>query len=209
MFLIEIGFNSWYNYYRMMVIIMNIFIGCSSSEYISDKYLIDCKVFLEELFIRDNNLIFGVCSKGLMGLSHDIAIKYSRNVKGICPFIYMDQFDELNCTDEEVTDTVGERIKNIIDESDVLLFLPGGIGTMYELFTAIEWKRSYEFDKPIIIYNSCGYYDKMLELLELTYNEDFALRIVSDNYYVCDIARDAIRYIESFDYCKKKVRKIN
>ena len=35
---------------------MNIFIGCSSSEYISDKYLLDSKVFLEELFIRDNNL---------------------------------------------------------------------------------------------------------------------------------------------------------
>ena len=139
---------------------MNIFIGCSSSEYISDKYLIDCKVFLEELFIRDYNLIFGVSSKSLMGLSHDIAIKNGRSVKGICPLIYMNQLDELKCTDKEVTNTVGERIKKIIDESDVLLFLPGGIGTLYELFTAIEWKRSGEFDKPIVIYNPYSHYKR-------------------------------------------------
>ena len=182
---------------------MNVFIGCSSSEYISDKYLFDCKVFLEELFIRDNNLIFGVCSKGLMGLSHDIAIKNRRNVKGICPFIYMDQFDELSCTDEEVTDTVGERIKNIIDESDVLLFLPGGIGTMYELFTAIEWKRSYEFDKPIVIYNPFGYFDKLFQFLDMIYENGFSPPEIAKCYYVCDNVSDAIEYIDN--YYKDKV----
>lgn len=183
---------------------MNIFIGCSSSEYISDKYLIDCKEFLEELFIRDNNLIFGVCSKGLMGLSHDIAIKYSRNVKGICPFIYMEQFDELSCTVEEVTDTVGERIKNIIDESDVLLFLPGGIGTLYELFTAIEWKKSCEFDKPIVIYNSFSYYDKLLEFLNMIYDNGFSPVEISNCYYVCDNVNDAIDYIDNY-YRNRKI----
>ena len=94
-----------------------------------------------------------------------------------------------------------------IELSDAIIILPGGIGTIYELLTAIECKRSCEFDKPIIIYNSCGYYDKMLELLELTYNEDFALRIVEENYYVCNNASDAIKYVESFDYNKNKIKK--
>lgn len=54
---------------------MDVFIGCSSSEYISDKYLDDGRIFLEELFSANNDLVFGVCSKGLMGLSYDIAKK--------------------------------------------------------------------------------------------------------------------------------------
>ena len=49
----------------------------------------------------------------------------------------------------------------------------------------------------------------MLDLLELTYKEDFALRIVEENYYVCDNASDAIKYIELFDYNKSKIRKRN
>ena len=183
---------------------MNIFIGCSSSEYIPDKYLIDSKVFLEELFIRDNNLIFGVCSKGLMGLSHDIAIKNSRDVKGICPLIYMEQLNDVNCTSEEVTNTVGERIKNIIDESDVLLFLPGGVGTMYELFTAIEWKRSYEFDKPIIIYNPFGHFDKLFQFLDMIYDNGFSPPWIADCYYVCDNVNDALEYIDNYYKDKKK-----
>jgi len=47
----------------------------------------------------------------------------------------------------------------------------------------------------------------MLELLEKEYNEDFALRIVSDNYYVCNNACDAIRYINLFNYNKKIIRR--
>ena len=152
---------------------MEVFIGCSSSEYISDKYLEDCKKFLEELFSLGNDLVFGVCSKGLMGLSHDIAKKYGRDVRGICPELYKKQFKDVDCTKEEITKTVGERTKNVIDESDVLLFLPGGVGTVYELFSAIEWKRSFEFDKPIIIYNSFGHFDKLFEFLDMIYDNGF------------------------------------
>ena len=186
---------------------MNIFIGCSSSEYISDKYLIDSKIFLEEIFNRDNNLIFGVCSKGLMGLSHDIAIKNNRSVKGICPIIYMNQLNDVNCTSKKITNTVGERIKEVINESDVLLFLPGGIGTMYEIFTAIEWKRSNEFDKPIIIYNPFGHFDKLLEFLDMIYDNGFSPPNIANCYFVCNDAKSALEYIDNYYKNKKNKTK--
>ena len=47
-----------------------------------------------------------------------------------------------------------DRTDGLIRESDVLLFLPGGFGSVYELFTAIESKRCHEHDRSIIIYNS-------------------------------------------------------
>ena len=177
---------------------MNLFIGCSSSEYISGKYLEDSKIFLEELFSMNNNLIFGVCGKGLMGLSHDIALSHNRDVIGICPELYMKQFRDVCCTDEGITKTVGERTKRIIDESDVIVFLPGGVGTVYELFSAIEWKRSYEFDKPIIVYNSFGHFNKLFEFLDVIYDNGFTSREIEKCYYVCDNAKDALTYIENY-----------
>lgn len=183
---------------------MDIFIGCSSSEYISSEYLENSKLFLEKLFSSNNDLIFGVCSKGLMGLSHDIALKYGREVTGICPELYMNQFKDVNCTEKEITKTVGERIKRVINDSDVLLFLPGGVGTVYELFTAIEWKRSYEFDKPIIIYNLFGHFDKLFEFLDMIYDMGFTSRKIEECYYVCYDGDDALKYIDNY-YMKKGI----
>ena len=186
---------------------MELFIGCSSSEYISDKYLDDCKIFLNDLFTLDNNLIFGVCSKGIMGLSHDIAIHNGRDVKGICPLLYLSQLSDVSCTEEEITTTVGERTKKVISESDALIFLPGGIGTVYELFTAIEWKRSYEFDKPIIIYNSLGHFNKLFEFLDMVYDGGFTSREIEECYYICESADDALNYIDMYYNKRGLVRK--
>lgn len=178
--------------------LMDFFIGCSSSEYISNKYLDDCREFLEKLFSCSNDLIFGVCDKGLMGLAHDIAFKNGRFIKGICPKLYMSQFELVNCDYEEITRTVAERTLNVIKSSDVILFLPGGIGTIYELFSAVEWKRSFEFDKPIIIYNSLGHFDKMLEFLDIIYDNGFTSREIEKCYYVCNNVDDAINYINNY-----------
>jgi len=186
---------------------MEVFVGCSSSEYISDKYLENSKIFLEELFSSDNDLVFGVCDKGLMGLSHDIAKKYGRDVRGICPELYKKQFKDVDCTIEEITKTVGERTKNVIEESDVLLFLPGGIGTIYELFSAIEWKRSCEFDKPIVIYNSFGHFDKLFEFLDMIYDNGFSSREIENCYYVCNDVKDALNYINNYYNLKVKAKK--
>lgn len=179
---------------------MDIFIGCSSSDNIPDKYMENCKDFLEELFQMGNNLVFGACSEGLMGLSYRIALNNDREVVGICPKIYESDLEKLNISEEnrETTNTISERTDKIIAKSDVLIFLPGGIGTVYELFTAIESKRTHEFDKPIIIYNSGGYFDKLFEFLELMYDEKFTARKVENCYYVCDDAKDALKYINSY-----------
>lgn len=189
---------------------MNIFIGCSSSEYISNEYLLDCQIFLEELFISNNNLVFGVCNRGLMGLSHDIAKKYQRNIIGICPTIYQNQLIDVSCNYEEITKTVSERTKRVFEESDVLLFMPGGIGTIYELFSAIEWKRSQELDKPIIIYNSLNYFDNLLIFIDSIYNNGFTSREIEKCYYICNNSSDAINYINNYYISNNlKKRKLN
>ena len=187
---------------------MKLFVGCSASDYIPEKYFSDCKLFLEELFLSENDLVFGACSSGLMGLSYNIAKKNNSQIEGIYPEAYKHEAKNLEC-DKILTKSIPKRTEMLIKESDALIFLPGGIGTVYELFTAIECRRAYEFGKPIIIYNSCGYYDKILDFLELTYDENFASRQVKDYYYICDNAKDCLDYLDRY-YCieTKKREKI-
>ena len=185
---------------------MKLFIGCSASEYIPNKYTDDCKMFLEKLFEYEHDLVFGCCSKGLMGLSYDIVKNNGGSVFGVYPNVYRKEAVCLDCG-KVSTKTIPMRTDRVIKDSDVLIFMPGGIGTVYELFTAIECRRAYEFVKPIIIYNSCGYFDKLLEFLELTYDDNFALRDIKDYYYICSDADDCLNYIDRYYCMETKKRK--
>ena len=148
---------------------MRVFVGCSSSENIPDKYFLDCKKFLLELFEYDLDLVFGACGKGLMGLAYEITKENGGNVLGIYPDVYKEEVNSLDC-EKIMTDTVPDRTNMVISESDALIFLPGGFGTIYEFLTAIECRRAYEFAKPIILYNVNGYFDKLFEFFETLYD---------------------------------------
>lgn len=87
----------------------------------------------------------------------------------------------------------------LIEESDALIFMPGGVGTIYELFTAIESKRSGEFNKPIIIYNSNNYFDKLLLFMEGMYNQNFASISVKEDYHISNNYQDTIDYIKDYN----------
>lgn len=176
---------------------MKIFIGCSSREEIPNKYFNDCNKLIEELFKDNNDLVFGAYNKGIMSMCYRIAKKYNRKVIGITPKIFVSALDELDCDLEIVTNNISRRTEGLIEESNVLLFLPGGIGTIYELFTVIESKRSGEFNKPIIIYNSNNFFNKLLEFIEKLYNEDFTDIKVKECYLVMDNPSDIINYLTS------------
>lgn len=176
---------------------MKLFIGCSSSNDIPQVYFDDCKVLLEEL-MKENDLVFGACNSGLMGLAYNTALKKDRNITGICTEAYKDGFKTLNCNEEITMATISKRTDNLISSSDAIIFLPGGIGTICELFTAIDSKRCHEFNKPIIIYNSNGYFDKLLEFMDKVYSENFSNINDKSNYLVTSSISEILAYINSY-----------
>lgn len=181
---------------------MKLFIGCSSSNNIPTEYFDDCKVLLEEL-MKENDLVFGACNSGLMGLAYNTTLKANGNITGICPEAYKDDFKTLKCDTEITTKSVSERTDSVISSSDALIFLPGGIGTIYELFTAIESKRCHEFNKPIVIYNSNGYFDKLLEFMDKVYSEKFSGFKDKRNYLVTDSISSILYYINNYKKIKE------
>lgn len=175
---------------------MKIFIGCSSCEEIPKIYFESCSEFLNEV-LKDNELVFGACNSGLMGIAYNTALNLNSNIIGICPDRYKEDFNLMKCNKEIITNTVNERTDKLIKESDALIFLPGGIGTIYELLTAIECKRCHEFDKPIIIYNANGYYDSLLEFIDKMFNENFIRKKGMPNYIVSNDTKEIICFLNN------------
>lgn len=189
---------------------MKIFVGCSSSNEIPSVYIEEAKACLSKLFTNGHDLVFGACNNGIMGVAYNCALENSRDITGICPKLYKDDLLTLNCNKELLTNSISERTDRVIEESDILLFMPGGIGTIYELLTAIECKRSHEFDKPIIIYNSSNFFDNLLQFLNKIYTENFTSSKVSQVYNVINTSDELVEYLNGINnkekiinYCKK------
>lgn len=184
---------------------MKLFIGCSSRNEIPSKYYDYCKDFLEQLFHEGYDLVFGACGKGLMGLAYDVATKNDREVVGIYPEVYRGEVEGLSCIEVPVR-TVGERTNKVIQESDVLIFLPGGIGTLCELFTAIESKRAGEHDKPIIIYDCGNFYDNMMLQLDKMCDEKFTSISDEGCYFVCTSFSQVTNYLNNYSKNKNRMK---
>ena len=113
---------------------MNLFIGCSSSK-IDDKYSILSKELIDDISkIKDVDLVFGASNSGLMG---DVYNSFLNNNKYSDSYYY---------------DNTMERFNKIYEISDVLLFLPGSIGTITELFNSICQVQIGKYKKIILFY---------------------------------------------------------
>lgn len=176
---------------------MRLFVGCSSRDDIPSKYYDECKNLLDKLFEKDYDLVFGACNKGLMGLSYNAAISNDSDILGIYPKAYEEEAKGLLGVMEPVN-TVSDRTDMIIRESDILLFLPGGIGTVYELFTAIESKRAMEHNKPIIVYSVDGFYDELFCQLDKMCDENFVSKEDFRNYHILYTVDSVIRCVEGY-----------
>ena len=164
---------------------MKLFIGCSSSNDIDYKYRDDCEELLS-MVLKDNDLVVSADNTGIMGLAQRVAKENQREVIGICHSLYLSDISKVDCDKKIVVDTVFDRTDQLLHYSDAILFLPGGIGTVFEIMAVIEKKRSLELDKKIIIYNSFHYFDSMLDMLDKIFLEHFSSNEVKEMYVVAN-----------------------
>lgn len=172
---------------------MNIFIGCSSRDNIDNIYKESAIKLANFLSLNNHNLICGGAD-GVMKILKDIFDKNDRKVYLMGVETYY-KIDEL-LPNSSNYNSIKERKFNLINKADIIIFLPGGIGSIDELFTALESKRAMEHNKPIIIANINNYYDNLLKQLEIMYNENFASISDKEYYYIANTIEEIINYIE-------------
>ncbi len=116
---------------------------------------------------RGADLVFGGAGIGLMGLVADAALEHGCHVLGVLPDhmadreIAHDRLSELRMVADM---TVRKRV--MFDEADAVVALPGGVGTLEELFEVLSWASMGLHPKPIGLLNVNGYYDHLLAFVD-------------------------------------------
>jgi uncharacterized protein (TIGR00730 family) len=115
---------------------------------------------------RNGQLVYGGGSTGLMGVLARAALEGGARVVGVIPQGLMEKELGLReCSELLVVETMHERKRIMAQRSDAFLALPGGIGTLDELFEIWTWRQLGYHDRPIGILNTDGYFTVLIEFL--------------------------------------------
>ncbi len=140
-------------------------------------------------------LVYGGSDVGLMSVLAKTAQKNKAKVVGIIPEI----FSDIQAQDDEIIKAkdFGERKALMILRSDAFICMPGGYGTLDEMSDVIVGKQIGAHNKPIVIVNINGFYDKLLEHFEHMFAENFANK--EDSLYaVVETPTQAMHYLENY-----------
>lgn len=153
---------------------------CGSSDG-NDLAITDAAKNLGEIFAERNiTLVYGAAKIGVMGIIAKSVLDNNGKVVGIIPnFLKKKEVVHLGLTRLITTETMHERKMKMQEESDGFIALPGGMGTLEELFEIITWLQLGLHQKPIGLLNSNGFYDDLINLLENMVRKGF---LSMDNY---------------------------
>ncbi len=139
---------------------------------------------------RDWRIVYGGGKLGLMGTTAGAARDAGGKVFGIIPDFLVDLEGVLPGVDHVIVKTMHERKMRMFEESDAILTLPGGIGTLEEVIETLSWARLALHRKPIVILNMGGFWTPLKVLFEHIVERGFAApELLGDMIYV-DRAED-------------------
>ena len=154
--------------------IKQVTVFAASSARVAEKYLIAAEETAGVLSAAGVGIIYGGGAIGLMGRLADRVILCKGTITGIIPrFMIEAEWAHKGISRLKIVDTMHERKKAFLEDTDAVVALPGGTGTLEELFEVITLKRLGMFTRPIIIINTGGYYDPLFEMLEKMITEHF------------------------------------
>ncbi|NHF59316.1 TIGR00730 family Rossman fold protein [Flavobacteriaceae bacterium TP-CH-4] len=158
----------------------SIVVFCGSSEG-NDPVVLENAVLLgETLAKRDITLVYGAAFIGVMGKVAQGALNGNGKVIGVIPdFLMMKEVYHPGLTELIITENMHERKLRMHELSDGIITLPGGYGTLEELFEMITWAQLGLHQKPIGILNTNGFYDDLLAMLRKMVNQGF---LKQENY---------------------------
>lgn len=134
---------------------------------------------------RDWRIVYGGGKLGLMGVTAGAARDAGGKVFGIIPDFLVDLEGVLEGVDHIVVKTMHERKMRMFEESDAILTLPGGIGTLEEVIETLSWARLALHRKPIVVLNMDGFWTPLKTLLQHIVEREFAApELMSDLVFV-------------------------
>lgn len=135
-----------------------------------------------------HGIVYGGGHVGLMGALADAAMKAGGEVIGVIPrFMEKSELAHQGVTELILVDTMHQRKQRMHELSDAVIALPGGFGTLDELFELLTWRQIGLHKQPIGLLNAYGFYDPLLAQMALMRKEGF-LHGPTDVIVAADIA---------------------
>ena len=152
----------------------SIAVFCGSSDAVNPAYKSAAHSLGVLLGEEGIEVVYGGGKVGLMGALADGALAVGGSVIGVIPHKLMNlELGHRGCTELITTDGMHVRKKMMSDRAEAFIAMPGGYGTMEELFEAVTWTQLNYQDKPVGLLNIRGYFDPMLAWLDHAVEEGF------------------------------------
>ncbi len=160
---------------------MNIAVYCGSSFGNNPEFANAAKALGKSLAEAKTGLVYGGGNVGLMGAIADAVLEAGGNVIGVIPkALEQREVAHSNLTQLIIVPDMHTRKAKMIELADAFIVLPGGIGTLEELFEVWTWAQLGYHQKSVGLLNIAGYYDQLLEFLDMAVKVGFQKPIHRD-----------------------------
>ena len=152
----------------------SICVYCGSNLGRRQDYVDGARALADVLVKRDLKLVYGGASVGIMGVLADRVLELGGQAIGVIPeSLLQKEVAHDHLTELHVTQSMHERKTLMAKLSDGFVALPGGIGTLEEIFEIWTWAQLGFHQKPVGLLNVAGYYDSLVTLIQHAVEEEF------------------------------------
>ena len=145
---------------------------------------------------------------GLMSAVADAVLAAGGEVTGVIPRFMVEQgWHHTGLTELREVESMHERKKMMADLSDAVIALPGGCGTLEELLEVITWKQLGLYLNPVVILNTKGYFDPLLDMLHRAVDENFMRQQHGAIWHVARTPQEAVELIHTTPLWDASIRK--
>jgi uncharacterized protein (TIGR00730 family) len=154
--------------------ISSLAVFCGSKNGISELYIKQAEQLGILMATHHIQMIYGGGRKGMMGVVADAVMKNHGKVIGVIPNVLVEwEHQHEGISELIIADDMHVRKKKMYSLCDAAIFLPGGFGTLDELFEMLTWNQLAIHDKRIFILNSAGFFDHLIAHIAKLETEGF------------------------------------
>ena len=164
----------------------------------SQPVFADCaRATAKAMVSHDIELVYGGGKLGLMGLIADSVLDLGGRVYGVIPQALFDiEVAHTEVTELYTVETMHERKAKMTELADAFLALPGGIGTLDELFEAWSWNALGYHAKPFCLLNVEGFWDGMIDFMDHATRSGFLSQQRRNQLLVASTPEEALEYLD-------------
>lgn len=165
----------------------SICVFCGSSYGALEEYSDTAKATGKAIAEQGMRLVYGGARVGLMGTVADAALAAGGEVIGVLPHSLKEkEIEHQGLTELHLVSSMHERKAMMADLSDGFIALPGGVGTLEEIFEVWTWGQLGYHEKPCGFLNTSGYYDHLIAFLDHQVQEGFTKKVMRDMAQIAD-----------------------